>query len=57
MFREMYGSLYHLVLIVQPRVYTRVRDRFPDSYDEVVESDRMPELLYMLKNGRYRQIF
>ena len=53
----MYGSLYYLVLIVQPREYTRVRDRYPDSYDDIVESDRMPELLYMLKSGRYRQIF
>ena len=57
LFREMYGSLYYLVLIVQPRVYTRVRDRFPDSYDDIVESDRMPDLLYMLKSGRYKQIF
>ena len=53
----MYGSLYYLVLIVQPREYTRVRDRYPDSYDDIVESDRMPELLYMLKSGRYRPIF
>jgi len=50
-------SLYYLVLIVQSREYTCVRDRFPDSYDDIVESDRMPELLYMLKNGRYKQIF
>lgn len=57
LFREMYGSLYYLVLIVQSREYTRVRDRFPDSYDDIVESDRMTEVLYMLKNGRYKQIF
>ena len=53
----MYGSLYYLVLIVQPREYTRVRDRYPESYDDIVESDRMPDLLFMLKNGRYEQIF
>jgi hypothetical protein len=57
LFREMYGSLYYLVLIVQPREYTRVRDRYPESYDDIVESDRMPDLLFMLKNGRYKQIF
>ena len=53
----MYKSLYYIVLIVQPREYVRVRDRYPESYDDIVERDRMPELLYMLKNGRYRQIF
>jgi len=42
---------------VQPREYVRVRDRYPDSYDDIVESNGMPELLYMLKNDRYRQIF
>jgi len=57
LFREMYGSLFYLVLIVQPREYTRVRDRYPDAYDDIVESDRMSDLLYMLKSGRYRQIF
>ena len=53
----MYGSLYYLVLIVQPREYTRVRGRYPESYDDIVESDRMPDILFMLKNGRYEQIF
>ena len=57
LFREMYGSLYYLVLIVQPWEYTRVRDRFPDSYDDIVESDSMPKLLYILKNDRYKPIF
>ena len=57
LFREMYGSLYYLILIVQPNEYTRIRDRYPDSYDDIFESNRMPDLLYMLKNGTYRQIF
>ena len=47
-FREMYGGLYSLMLFVQLREYERVRDRYPDSYDDIVESDRMPEFLYML---------
>ena len=51
------GSLRFLVLLVAARDYTRVRDRYPESYYDIVESDRMPELLYMLKSGRYRQIF
>jgi hypothetical protein len=34
-----------------------VRDRYPESYYDIVESDRMPDLLFMLKNGRYEQIF
>jgi hypothetical protein len=57
LFREMYGSLYYLILIVQPNEYTRIRDGYPDSYDDIFESNRMPDLLYMLKNGRYKQIF
>jgi len=46
--REMYGGLYSLMLFVQLREYERVRDRYPDSYDDIVESDRMSEFLYML---------
>lgn len=57
LFREMYGSLYYLILIVQPNEYTRIRDKYPDSYDDIFESNRMPDLLYMLKNERYKQIF
>ena len=44
-------------MIVQPREYTRVRDLFPGAYNNIVESNRMPDLLYMLKSGRYKQIF
>ena len=44
-------------MIVQPREYTRVRGLFPDAYDDIVESNRMPDLLYMLKSGGYKQIF
>lgn len=57
LFREMFGSLFHLILIVQPNEYTRVRDRFPEAYDDIVESNRMADLLYMLKTGRYKPIF
>jgi len=57
MFREMFGSLFYLILIVQPNEYTRVRDRFPEAYDDIVESNRMGDLLYMLKTGKYKPIF
>ena len=57
LFREMFGSLFYLILIVQPNEYTRVRDRFPEAYDDIVESNRMGDLLYMLKSGRYKPIF
>jgi len=57
LFRELYGSLYYLVLIVQPNEYTRVRDLYPEAYDDIFESNRMPDLLYMLKSGGYKQIF
>jgi hypothetical protein len=57
MFREMFGGLFYLILIVQPNEYTRVRDRFREAYDDVVESNRMGDLLYLLKTGRYKPIF
>jgi len=56
-FREMFGSLFYLILIVPPRDYMRIRDRYPESYDDLVESDRMGDLLYMLKTGCYKPIF
>jgi len=34
-----------------------VRDRYPESYDDIFESNRMPDLFYMLKRGGYKQIF
>ena len=42
---------------MHPREYTCVRDRYPDAYDVVVESNRMPDILYMLKSGSYKQVF
>jgi hypothetical protein len=57
LFREMFGSLFYLVLIVQPNEYTRIRDRYPEAYDDIVESNRMGDLLYLLKTGRYKPIF
>lgn len=56
-FREMFGSLFYLILIVPPNEYTRVRDGYPESYDDIVEGNRMGELLYLLKTGRYKPIF
>jgi len=57
MFREMFGSLFYLILIVQSNEFTRVRDSFPEAYDDIIESNRMGDLLYMLKIGRYKPIF
>ncbi|MFH2110805.1 MAG: DUF2400 family protein [Candidatus Bathyarchaeota archaeon] len=57
LFREMFGSLFYLILIVPPLEYVRVRDGYPESYDDIVEGNRMGDLLYMLKSGRYKQIF
>jgi hypothetical protein len=57
LFREMFGSLFYLILIVQPNEYVRVRDRFREAYDDVLESSRMGDLLYLLKTGRYKPIF
>ena len=56
-FREMFGSLYYFILIVQSKEYYRVRDGYPDSYDDIIESHRMGDLLYMLKSDGYRKIF
>jgi len=34
-----------------------VRDRYPEAYDDIFETNRKPDLLYMLKSGGYKQIF
>ena len=56
-FRQQFGSFYHLILIVHPNDYTRIRDNYPEAYDDIIESNRMPDLLYMLKTGKYKKIF
>jgi len=56
-FREMFGSLYYFILIVQSNEYYRIRDGYPDSYDDIVESHRMGDLLYMLKSDGYKTLF
>ncbi|HUV33527.1 MAG TPA: hypothetical protein VMW22_01255, partial [Candidatus Desulfaltia sp.] len=57
LFREMFGSLFFLILIVPPLEYVRVRDGYPESFDDIVEGNRMADLLFMLKNNRYKQLF
>ncbi len=57
LFREMFGSLFYLILIVPSMEYIRVRDEYPGSFDDIVESNRMVDLLFMLKNNRYKQLF
>ena len=56
-FREMFGKHYYLILLVQPNVYYQIRDKYPESYDDIVESNRMGDLLFMLKKGHYHPIF
>lgn len=56
-FRELYGNYYYLILLVHPNEYYRIRDIHPESYDDIVEGRGIADLLYMLKNNRYRNIF
>jgi hypothetical protein len=52
-FRKLFGAYYWLVLLVQLNEFYRVRDTYPDSYDDIVEGRNIADLLYMLKSKSY----
>jgi hypothetical protein len=56
-FRETYGNEYYLIIIVPSNDYQMVRDRYKGAYDDLIEGNRTPDLLYMLKTGSYVKSF
>ena len=51
MFKEMYGKEFYVELLVPDQVYQRVRDDYPNVYDEIYVGADVPKLLYELKNN------
>lgn len=54
-FRKAYGEDYYLILIVPSDYFHLVKERYFDSYDDLLEGNRTPDLLYSLKNDCYRK--
>ena len=51
MFKELYGKEFYVELLVPDQVYQRVRDDYPNVYDEIYVGADVPKLLYELKNN------
>ena len=56
-FRKTYGNEYYLIVIVPSNDYQMVRDRYKGAYDDLIEGNRTPDLLFMLKTGGYTKSF
>jgi hypothetical protein len=50
-FREIYGGLYYLILIIPSAFKERVENDYPEIYDEVYDGLDIPKLLYDLKGN------
>lgn len=48
-FREFYGDLYYLIIIVPSTFKERVEKDYPEIYDEIYDGRDFPRLLYNLK--------
>jgi len=50
-FRKHYKEMYYLILIVPSSIKDRVERDYPDIYDEIVEGEDIPKLLYDLRKN------
>jgi hypothetical protein len=48
-FREIYGKMYYLILIVPSRFKDRVEEDYPEAFDEIWDGSDTPKLLFNLK--------